>query len=373
MRVIVSGMVAADPHQGGATWAVLQYVLGFREMGHEVLLVEPVSEDRFDDSAVRAYFAGVTGAFGLEGSAAMVCGHRTVGLPYRALRDVARTSDVIFNISGMLAGPELFEPVPVRVYVDLDPAFVQLWHTEGIDMRFEGHTHFVTVGLAVGSARCRVPTCGRAWTTTLPPVVLRHWPQAPALRAGVEAAVTTVGNWRGYGSVVHEGRFHGQKAHSFRLLMQLPELCEGRFAPALAIHPAEDADLRALNDHGWDLRDPVAEAGTPGAYRRFLQSSLAEIGVAKSGYVVSGSGWFSDRSAAYLASGRPVVAQDTGFSRFLPTGAGLLAFDDVEGAAAAVGAVRDDYPEHSRAARAFAEEHLDARHVLGRLLEEVGC
>lgn len=372
MRLVVSGMVAADPHQGGATWAVLQYVLGFREQGHDVILVEPVGDQQLDDAGVVAYFAEVAGTFGLEGRSALVSGHRSIGLPYPELCGLVRTADALFNISGMLTDPEMLDPVPVRVYLDLDPAFVQLWHTEGIDMRLEGHTHFVTVGLGMGSADCHVPTCGRAWTTTLPPVVLRYWPPRPPMPATANAGFTTVGNWRGYGSVTHEGRFHGQRAHSFRPLMALPRLAGGRFAPALAIHPGEVADLRALRENGWELRDPVSEAGTPAAYQRFLQSSVAEIGVAKSGYVVSGSGWFSDRSAAYLASGRPVVAQDTGFSRHLPTGDGLLAFDDVDGAAAAVAEVRGNHPYHCRAARDFAEEHLDARRVLDRLLEVVG-
>jgi glycosyltransferase involved in cell wall biosynthesis len=141
----------------------------------------------------------------------------------------------------------------------------------------------------------------------------------------------------------------------------------------MKVHPDERPDLASLAENGWELVDPNVVAATPHAYRAFIQGSRAEIGIAKSGYVVSRCGWFSDRSACYLASGRPVVAQDTGFSQFIPTGEGLFAFDDEDGALAAIEAVRRDYARHSRAARQLAEEHLDSDRVLARLLGCVGA
>ena len=363
MRILVSGMVAGDPFQGGATWAVAQYVLGFRRLGHDVVVVEPV--DRVDARIAR-YFEHVRGSFELD-AALLVRGTRTTaGIPYGALRAFARDADVLVNISGMLRDPALLEPIPVRVYLDLDPAFNQLWHEqEALDVGFDGHTHFVTVGTAVDTTECDVPTAGHGWLSTLPPVVLDRWPPADGI---VHDALTTVGNWRSYGSLTRDGVLYGQKAHSLRGLIDLPARTDERFLLALAIHPDESADLSALAENGWQLADPADAAGTPEAYRRFVRGSRAELAVAKSGYVVSRCGWFSDRSACYLASGRPVLAQDTGFGRALPTGEGLLAFETVDEALAGIEELRSDYSRHRGAARAIAEEHLDSDGVLDRLL-----
>ncbi|MBA2294140.1 MAG: hypothetical protein H0W16_03305, partial [Actinobacteria bacterium] len=218
--ILVSGMLAGVPGQGGAAWAVLQYVLGFRRLGYEVYVVEPVA--KLDPRSV-AYLKELSASFELEGFAALLEeGTRdTAGLSYADVVGAARSADILVNISGMLADEQLLEPIPTRVYLDLDPAFNQLWQAiDGIDMRFEGHTHFVTVGLAIGRPGCSVPTCGRDWLPTLQPVVLERWPFADGL---VHDAVTTVGNWRGYGSIEHNGVFYGQKAHSFRELIDLPK------------------------------------------------------------------------------------------------------------------------------------------------------
>ncbi len=368
LRILLSGMVAGDPHQGGASWAVLQYVLGLRALGHEVHLVEPV--DRLEPDAT-SYFTELMRAFGLEGSAALlVRGTReTAGLAYDELARAARDADILLNVSGMLRDEELIGPPPVRVYLDLDPAFNQLWHAvEGIDMGFDAHNRFVTVGLELGEPGCPVPTCGREWIETLPPVFLRSW--EPADRLEIDA-FTTVANWRGYGSIEWDGVQYGQKVHSLRRLVELPEQTAERLVLALAIHPDEIPDLAALRRHGWELVDPREVAGSPDRYRDFVRCSKAELGIAKSGYVASHCGWFSDRSACYLASGRPVVAQETGFSRHLPVGEGLLSFTTSEEAAAAMEEVAGHYARHARAARALAEDALDSAVVLERLLERV--
>jgi hypothetical protein len=294
----------------------------------------------------------------------------TVGLSYDAVASFARGADLLVNVTGMLTDRELIGGIPSRAYLDLDPAFIQIWHAvEKIDMRLDGHTHFATVGLAMGTPPCKAPTCGRRWITTLQPVVLSQWPFGTEIK---HDAFTTVGNWRGYGSVHYNGAFYGQKAHSLRELMKLPQYLQEHFMLAMAIHPDETADLAALRDNGWQLIDPKSVAGTPQRYSQFIQGSKAEFGVAKGGYVKSGCGWFSDRSACYLASGRPVVAQETGFSRFLPTGQGLLAFSSLEEAAIAVERVNEDYAGHSRAARALAEFHFASDTVLQRLLQKLG-
>jgi hypothetical protein len=364
VRILVAGSFASPPGQGGASWAVLQYALGFRKLGHEVVLVDPC--DRHD--AVVGYFDAVVQEAGLEGCALLVHPDRSAtGGEYRRLARWSAGADVLVNLAGVLRDDELTEAIPHRIYVDLDPAFTQLWQTSGIDMGFSGHHCFATVGQLVGCPDCAVPTCGLDWHPTLPPVVLSEW--SPDGRAPARG-LTTVANWRSYGSVSSGGVHYGQKAHSVRAVVDLPTRLDGPpFEFALSIDDAEVADLRLLAENGWARVDPQLVAGTPATYRRFVGTSTAEIGVAKSGYVVSRSGWFSDRSACYLACGRPVVAEDTGWTRSLPSGEGLLAYTDSADAAAAVQQVVARYDRHARRARTLACEYFDSRTVLPRLLD----
>ena len=380
LTILLSGMVAAVPQQGGATWAVLQYLLGFKRLGHEVYFVEPLQEAVLRPrgaplvhSSNAAYFRQVMRDFGLEqNSALLLTGtQQTVGLRYAQLVQAAHCADVLVNISGMLNDGALTGPIPVRVYLDLDPAFTQLWHAaEGINMRFASHSHFVTIGQAIGLPDCPVPTCGLSWITTPQPIVLAYWPVAERITCN---ALTTVGNWRGYGSIEHEGVFYGQKAHALRQFIDLPTLTAEQFLLALAIHPDEVKDLAALASNGWRLVDPSQVAHTPVSYQQFIQGSKAEFGIAKSGYVAARCGWFSDRSICYLASGRPVIAQETGFSRFLPSGEGLFAFVTSDDVLASIEALERDYPLHARAARSIAKEHFDSDKVLTRLLQRIGA
>jgi hypothetical protein len=155
--------------------------------------------------------------------------------------------------------------------------------------------------------------------------------------------------------------------------MTLPTRTKEQFLLALAIHPDERKDLAALAENGWRLMDPARVAGTPTDYQRFIQGSKAEFGIAKSGYVAARCGWFSDRSVCFLASGRPVLAQDTGFDRFLPTGVGLFSFANGEDVLAGIDAVQRDYVRHTKAARRLAEEYFDSDKVLTRLLSRIGA
>jgi hypothetical protein len=360
VKILVSGMVAGVPGQGGAAWAVLQYVLGLRRLGHEVTLVEQV--ERLEPVASR--FREITARFGLDGALIERGSRRTAGLPRTRLESGA---DLLLNLSGTLTDDALLETVDRRVFVDLDPAFTQLWHAaEGIDLGFDRHQSFVTVGRLVGTAGCAIPDCGRSWITTAQPIVLDRWPVADRVR---HRAATTVGHWRGYGSITYRGVHYGQRAHAMRSLFGLPAMTSTPLLMALAIHENERDDLRALRQQGWNLVDPERVASTPRAYRSFVRGSWAELGVAKLGYAASRCGWFSDRSVCYLASGRPVVAQETGFSEWLPTGSGLFSYSTPEQAAAALDEVAADYPRHRRAARALAEDVFDSDRVLSRLLE----
>jgi hypothetical protein len=379
LKVVFGGAFARVPGQAGLIWMVLHWVLGLRALGHQVLLVEPLGEKDLTSTAPSLRTSrnareleAVVEAFGLRGSATLWMGGgiQTAGLSRSEVAQWARESDLLIDIAGTLGGQEPFCEIPTRVYLDLDPGFTQLWQeVDGIDMRFGGHTHFATVGLTFDRTGHGVPSCGLEWIPTPQPIVLDHWPFATELE---RRALTTVANWRSYGAIDANGVVYGQKVHSFRQLMDLPRRSSARFELALAIDPGEPKDLHALGGNGWELLDPSIVAGSPESYRRFIQGSYAEIAVAKSGYVDGGCGWFSDRSVCYLASGRPVIAQETGFSESLPVGEGLFAFETADDAAAAVEALESDYDRHRQAARQLAEERFDAAVVLPRLLDRVG-
>ena len=295
--------------------------------------------------------------FGLDGRWALLAAgtHETAGLPYERLRAAARDADVLINISGILADEDLMAPVPVRVYLDLDPAFNQLWHAQGIDMRFGGHTHFVTVGQAIGTPACPVPTCGLDWIPTVPPVVLEHWPRARAttgrarrVHDGRELARLRLGRARGR-ALRPEGPLDAGADVA-------PDAHRRGPAPGARRPSRRDARPRGARPQRLAAGRPAdGRAATRTPTARSSRGSRAEFGVAKSGYVLSRCGWFSDRSACYLASGRPVLAQDTGFPRFLPTGEGLLAFTGVDDAVAGIEEIRAGYERHAGAARALAE------------------
>ena len=184
---------------------------------------------------------------------------------------------------------------------------------------------------------------------------------------------TTIASWRGpYGPVEYGGKRFGLKVHEFRKFIELPERAKQTFEIALDIHPADEQDRIALGRHGWQLVDPRSVAADPAAFRRYVQTSGAELSVAQEIYVDTGSGWFSDRTVRYLASGKPALVQDTGFSRNLPVGEGLLAFSTLQEAIAGVERIAADYEHHCRAARELAETFFDSEKVLSQFMKEIG-
>ncbi|MPZ22516.1 MAG: hypothetical protein GEU28_03025 [Dehalococcoidia bacterium] len=380
--VVVGGPLANKAYNGGIAWNVISYVLGLKKLGFRVYLVEEMAAENcvdrngsivsFDASENLAYFHAITEAFGLSDAALLYDGGAQVyGSSPDELRMRAEEAALLINISGHLALGWVFGRIPCKVYIDEDPGFTQFWQASGDSgIHLVGHDFYYTVGENVGEPGCSVPTNGIPWRPIRQPVVLDEWPVAPSPRP---PRFTTVASWRGpYGQVEYEGQRFGLKVHEFRKFVALPERTSFSFEIALDIHPDDHRDLALLRNHGWRVIEPGTVAGDPQGYRRYVQGSGAEFSVAQGIYVDTGSGWFSDRSARYLASGKPVLLQDTGFSRNLPTGQGLLAFCDLDDAVAGTERIASDYDQHSRAARALAEEYFDSDKVLGRLLEAVG-
>lgn len=374
--IVVGGSVAQKPGYGGHTWVFLQYLLGFRRLGYDVLLLDRLAPEMCRDrdglpaaperSENVRYLAAVMDRFGLGGDwCVMDTGGATLaGLPREEVLRRVRGAPLV-NVMGFVEDPAVLEAASLRVFLDIDPGVGQIWRELGLHDAFAGHDRFVTIGERLGRPECPLPTCGLDWITTPQPVVLDLWPAAPP--AG--ATITSVGSWRGAnGTLEYRGETYGHRVHEFRRFLALPQMTGRAFEVALAIHAAETDDLERLGAHGWRLADPRDAAGDPDAYQAYIRRSGAELMIAKSLYARSGCGWFSDRSICYLATGRPVIAQDTGIGGLLPTGEGLLTFTTPDEAAAAVEEVFADPARHARAARAIAEEHFDSDRVLGRLL-----
>jgi hypothetical protein len=361
---------------------LLQYVLGFRKLGWDVLFLdrlEPdmcVSETGEKASVERSqnvrYFLEVMNGFGLDGNYGLLCngGASTLGLGRAAIIDRVAASAALVNVMGFFEDAEILAAAPTRVFLDIDPGFGQMWQTLGQHETFRGHDAYVTIAENIGRPGCTIPTCGLDWVTTRQPIVIDEWP-ADGMPPG-DAPVTSVATWRGaYGPVAHQGKTYGLRAHEFRKFAPLPGLTTRRFEVALDIHPADAKDIDLLRGHGWSLVEPRRVAGDPWRYRDYIRQSAAEVMIAKGMYVQTCSGWFSDRSVCYLASGRPVLAQDTGIRDLLPCGRGLLTFTTVEEAAEAAGAIDRDYGPHARAARRLAEEYFESSTVLGTLTRKL--
>jgi len=285
--------------------------------------------------------------------------------------DVIEGADLLVNISGHLRAPQLLRRFRRKVYLDQDPGFTHLWHAAGeSSARLDDHDFYFSVGENIGTTVCPIPTGSIRWRPTRQPVVLEHWPVA---REGAPDRFTTVASWRGpYGPVAHEGHVFGLKVHEFRKFAALPRRAAQRFEIALDVHPADGKDLGLLRDHAWHVVDPTVVAPDPLAFRQYVQTSGAEFSVAQGLYVESRCGWFSDRTARYLASGKPALVQDTEFGRTYPVGEGLVTFRTLEEAIAGAEGIAKDYEGHCDAARAIAETYFDSDKVLGRLVDEVG-
>lgn len=370
-RVIVAGAVANKPGNSGEAWVRANWVRGLGRLGVEAWFVEQLDPARWGDDTAScvAWFDRIVRLFGLAERSVLIDGrHRVlVGSP-AAVAEVRAGADLLVNISGHLGPGPITSGCRRRAFVDLDPGYTQIWHAQGADLGVAAHDVHFTVGLNLGGPDCTVPTDGVRWRPVLPPVVLDDWEPGPGESLD---RFTTVASWRGASGVVHhDGVDFGPKAHEFRRLLELPTRVPAGVELALEIHPADRSDRDALVDHGWSLVEPADVVGDPEAYRRYVRESSAELSVAQPVYVHTRTGWFSDRTAHYLAAGRPVLVQDTGGP--LPDGDGLLRFRTLEDAATAARDLIARYLEHRVAARRFAEDRLDAERVLARVLDQCG-
>jgi len=387
LRIVVGGYLGLLP-AAGVTWDYVQYPAGFAALGHDVFYVEdtrlwpiyqPEGSDWGDCSATVSHLAAVMEAFDLAGRWAYrdEASGRCFGMTEERLRDVCRSADVFVNVSCSTFLRDEYRAIPTRALVDTDPMFTQIQYlsqqmfTPGeptLRELVDAHNFHFTFGENVRGDDCRMPDCGINWRPTRQPVCLAHWRASAPPEVG---AYTTLMNWTAAPPLEYGGETWGQKDVEFVRFVELPDrMPDVSLAVAVgqtggAGRPFPSEETRA---GGWSVLDPEACAPDWRSYRSFIERSRGEFSVAKETYVKARTGWFSCRSACYLAAGRAVVTQDTGWSRYVPVGEGLLAFDDIESAADALRRVESDPARHSRAAREIAEEQFDSARVLTSLL-----
>jgi hypothetical protein len=362
-------------NRGGHTMCELQWLHGLERLGHRVLFLDLIGQDFGPrrESMLAAY-AEVIDQWWRRDCTALIDTSSMSSLFGLSVEEVKNVSDkaaaiITLGAPGRKEACSLIEKVRPRLMIDRDPVYTQSWIGGDImpaDIYGEQDLYF-TVGVNIGTTRCRAPSFGIDWKPMWNPVVLDWWgPPTPP----THDRFTTISDWYTQGYIQFEGQVLGPKVEEFRKFIDLPKLAGEALEIALLISP-DDPDIERLSSCGWVLESPE-RVRTPAMFRDYVMGSAGEVSCAKGGYARTNCGWFSDRSACYLAAGRPVIVQATGASDVLPVGKGLFSFSDLEEAAGAIKAVRRDYAAHCRAARALAEEHFDSDKVLANMLKLAG-
>ena len=389
LRIIVCGMVGAHP-LGGVAWDYFHYLLGLAELGHDVYYHEdtwcwvndPVLGYPSDDPAYTVNF--ITSFFAEHAPHLKDRWHylhlhdRHFGMSAEAFEQVARTADVFLNVSGASMFPDQLNPRCIKVFVDTDPGYNQIvmatrptW-SENVDRwiaQVKAHDRHLTYAENIHADDCLLPRLDIDWRPTRRVVTLEPWRQFRPLAPGAAAAFTTVMSWSYFkGPLVYDGVEYGAKGPEFQRFMSLPRRVDVPLSVAVAgfTQPAEEID-----DNGWRRIEAGPASRTPAQYLQFISDSLGEWSIAKNCYVAPRTGWFSCRTACYLAAGRPAVVQDTGWSRFLPSGRGLLAFSTMDEAVESLRRVATDLPTHRAAAYDVAREYLAPDRVLPPMIQTI--
>jgi hypothetical protein len=383
-KIVLLGMMTRMP-VAGAIWGTMHYLIGFQRLGYDVYYVEAhaktpymlMENDDDDSSALAATFLDrLMRRFDLGGRWAFHALHddgRTYGMTEAELKQLYGSAALIINHhGGTVPLPEHYATGRL-IYLETDPVELQIGLYDGNQEAIaflEPHVAFFSWGLNYGRPDCRVPLPERFPFRTTPPAVVQNLWQS--YRGDIGNTFTTIGNWEQPG---REVRFQGEvyewsKHYEFMKFLDLPGRTDQRFELALASYNEENRQL--LEAHGWRVRDALSFSTDLDAYRRYIAGSRGEFTVAKDQNIRLRSGWFSERSAQYLAAGRPVITQETGFSNVLPTGRGLFGFSTMEEILAAVSNINGAYKDHCAAAAQLAREYFNYDVVLPRLLAEVG-
>ena len=370
---------------GGHAWVNMQYLAGLRDLGHEVIYLEECGDESWvyqwevdevtqDLTYPSNYVQECLQSIGMGEKWIYRAGEAAVGMSLPDFQDFCADADlmIVRAVPPGMWRPEYALPQR-RIFIDVDPGFTQIRLAKGdgqLTEAVERCDRLFTIAQRLGRSDCNIPTMDRNWIKTLSPVWLPGWP----VTENAATRFTMILQWESYakshpyGSTIHDGVRYKQKNKEMESYLDLPGLAGRSFRMALTGGPQEE-----LADRGWDIVVGWKATQTPAKYRQFITDSGAELGIAKHGYVVSRGGWFSDRSACYLASGKPVLLQDTGLRDWLPVGEGILTFSDVEQAQRGIEKIIGDFPRHRQAARRLAEEYFATDRVLPRLLEAAMC
>jgi hypothetical protein len=384
LSLIATGGLGNMPF-AGVTWQVLHYLEGFRRLGHRVFYLEDTGAWPFDPERgsvsedvgpALAYVRRMLERVGLDDAWAYrdAVDGRLHGASEERLRAELERADALVNVSAVTVLGEEHMQVPVRIYLETDPVLAQIEIAQG-NQRTVGllaaHTHHFTYGENFGAPDCTVPLDRFTYHPTRQPVILDWWRPRPG-DGPPRPSFTTVASWK---QTSKDIEWQGElltwsKDVQFQLVLDLPRRVSRPLELALAID--DDDAVARLSAAGWSVVPARPLSDDLDRYRDYVRVSAGEFSVAKAQYARLRSGWFSDRTACYLAGGRPAVVQDTGFGSVLPRGEGLFAFDTIDEAAAAIDAIDSDYDRHARAAAELAREYFDAEVVLGRLLADAG-
>jgi hypothetical protein len=379
LRIALLGFIVRCP-LGGMTWHHLQYAMGLSALGHDVTFIED-SEDYESCYDPTTDSMGTNASYGLRYAQdtftrvglgdiwAYHDAHTDTwhGPAAGTIEERMRRAQLVINLSGVNPLHPSLAEAPVRAFIDHEPALTQVRHLtdpRAVELAKQ-HNRFLTFGENIGSSSCTVPDDGFDWQPTRQPVVLDAWPVTPGPPDG---RFTTVMQWDSHPPRDLDGARYGMKSGSFMPYIDLPQKVESAFELAMG-NATAPVDL--LRSKGWELRNPLGPSRDLGTYQGYIASSKGEFTVAKHGYVVTHGGWFSERSAVYMASGRPVLTQETGFSDWLPTGEGVLAFSSPDEAIAGVQEINARYDLHCRRARELVDGYFDARKVLSDMIEDL--
>ena len=362
---------------------MLHYLLELTRLGHEVIFVEDTGEWALPFDPVKGY-ASADSAFGrgiledtfkrhglgVRWAYNSLFEGKLYGMSQEDLERFCAKADLFINLSGVIPLRESFLKAKVKAVIDTDPIFTQAkMATDGWTRDYyKAHDLHFTFGHNIPSGSTGVELSGLDWRTTRPPVVLDLWEPV----AGPGSGFTTIGSWDSQGrDIEHQGeRLSWRKCEKYEQIIDLPKALPG-VTLDLTMSGMKD-DAKRFATHDWNVRDALVVSRDIPGYRDYIRGSTAEFTVAKEQNIKLKSGWFSDRSATYLASGRPVIVEDTGFGTYLPVGQGLVTFDGVENAKTAIESVLADYPKHRQGARRIAEEFFDSRRILSKLLKDCG-
>ena len=372
MKIIFAGTIGHSG-LGGQAWAGLQYLLGFRALGHDVYYLEDCGDATWNWEAgdwdygpdyPAAYVRDCLQPFGFGDRWFYRVDESTLGMTLEKFLDVCTSADLLLlRATPVWTWRPEYDGPRRRAFIDVDPGFTQIKIANGDKGLADGVARCearFTIGQRLGSEDCPIPKSGGPWLKTLPPVFLPEWPLAQS--EGV--CFSSVIRWQGLRDATYGGASYGQRDQAFPKYLELPRRTSQKFRLALM-----GTDPENLTRHGWEVSPGEIISKTPALYRQFIQQSRGEFSVPKHGYVAARSGWFSDRSVCYLASGRPVLMEDTGLRDWLPIGNGMIPFTDVESARTGVEQINSDYERHSRAARRLAEEIFSTDRILPAFLE----